>query len=119
MEEKQIVILIFSLECSSAIPLDSSMVTVTDSLRNFGADKAILTYEKYYDSTWCTNNTSGTAKIMVKNNRYLFCFITFMFEILNRNGLIKSKIMFDNFVSSRPCQRIAFTAFNESFNISF
>jgi hypothetical protein len=42
------------------------MVTVTDSYGTHGVNKAILTDEKAYDSTWCTNNTSGTAKIMVQ-----------------------------------------------------
>ena len=55
------------LECSSGISLDSSMVTVTDTYNatSMGADKAILTDEQDYDSIWCTNNTFGTAKIMV------------------------------------------------------
>jgi hypothetical protein len=43
------------------------MVTVTDTYNatSMGADKAILTDEQDYDSIWCTNNTFGTAKIMV------------------------------------------------------
>ncbi|CAB4033964.1 Hypothetical predicted protein, partial [Paramuricea clavata] len=53
------------LECSSVISINSSMVTVTDAYGTHGVNKAILTDEKACDSTWCTNNTSGTAKIMV------------------------------------------------------
>jgi hypothetical protein len=30
-----------------------------------GADKAIITDLRNYDSAWCTKNTSGTAKIKV------------------------------------------------------
>ncbi|CAB4016809.1 Hypothetical predicted protein, partial [Paramuricea clavata] len=51
--------------CSSVISINSSMVTVTDAYGTHGVNKAILTDEKACDSTWCTNNTSGTAKIMV------------------------------------------------------
>ena len=47
------------------------MVTVTDSYKNHGADKAILTDERALDSAWCTNNTSGTAEIKVHEN-YMF-----------------------------------------------
>ncbi|CAB3985203.1 macrophage mannose receptor 1-like, partial [Paramuricea clavata] len=56
-----------NIECSADIPLDSSMVTVTDTYNatSMGADKAILTDLKDYSSAWCTNNTSGTSKIMV------------------------------------------------------
>ena len=56
------------LECSSVISLNSAMVTVTDSYKNHGADKAILTDEEALDSTWCTNNTSGMAEIKVEFN---------------------------------------------------
>lgn len=57
------------LECSSVIPVDSSLVTVTDShnATAMGADKAIITDEKDYNSIWCTNNTSGNAKITVSS----------------------------------------------------
>ena len=55
------------LECSSVIPVDSSLVTVTDTANSttMGADKAIITDLSNYDSAWCTKNTSGTAKIKV------------------------------------------------------
>ena len=73
-------ILIFSTsfflfpECSADIPLDPSMVTVTDTYNatSMGADKAILTDLKDYSSAWCTNNTSGTSKIMVSDSNVYF-----------------------------------------------
>ncbi|CAB4006583.1 macrophage mannose receptor 1-like, partial [Paramuricea clavata] len=63
-----------NLECSSVISLHSSMVTVTDTYNatGMGADKAILTDEKDYDSIWCTNNTSGTAKITARRQLLRF-----------------------------------------------
>ena len=53
-------------ECSGNIPIDTSMVTVTDTRNSttMGADKAIFTNEND-GHTWCTNNTSGNSKIMV------------------------------------------------------
>ncbi len=58
------------------------MVTVTDTYNatTMGANKAIWTDEKDYDSTWCTNNTSGTAKIMVI--KCLFCSVYLKLIIL-------------------------------------
>ena len=66
--------LIFSLfpECSSVVPLDQSLVTVTDTYNSttMGADKAIITDLKDYASAWCTKNTSGTAQIKVSDSKY-------------------------------------------------
>lgn len=48
------------------------MVTVTDTLNatSMGADKAILTDVDDYTSAWCTNNTSGKAKIKASDLMY-------------------------------------------------
>ncbi|XP_028395191.1 uncharacterized protein LOC114519267 isoform X2 [Dendronephthya gigantea] len=60
-----------NIECSSAISLDTSMVTVTDTYdaTSMGAEQAILKDEKDQYTSWCTNNTSGTAKIMIDLNQ--------------------------------------------------
>jgi hypothetical protein len=59
-------------ECSSVIPLDQSLVTVTDTYNRTttGADKVIITDLKDYASAWCTKNTSGTAQIKVRDSKY-------------------------------------------------
>ena len=53
------------------------MVTVTDTYNatSMGAEQAILKDKRDRYTSWCTNNTSGTAKIMVTISYYFVLYL--------------------------------------------